>query len=195
MKQVLYVDCCLRGAQSRTKQLADAFFEVLSGREYYVNHLELSKLSMRPLTGDNLAERQTLLERNELEHPRFAAAHEFAEADMVVIAAPFWDLSFPALLKIYIENISVDGITFGCDENGIFGRCRAEHLVFLTTRGGIYRGSPMEQAIPYLTALRDFFGFRSLDCVAAEGLDIARMDAQQLLSEACERARELARQL
>lgn len=42
----------------------------------------------------------------------FKYAHEFANADLIVIAAPFWDLSIPALLKVYIENIAVDGITF-----------------------------------------------------------------------------------
>ena len=30
----------------------------------------------------------------------------------IVVAAPFWDLSVPAVLKVYIENISADGVTF-----------------------------------------------------------------------------------
>ena len=37
-------------------------------------------------------------------------AKQFAGADTIVIAAPFWDLSFPAILKTYIENIYVTGI-------------------------------------------------------------------------------------
>ena len=38
-------------------------------------------------------------------------------ADTIVIAAPFWDFSFPAALKIYIENIYVTGIVsrYGSD--------------------------------------------------------------------------------
>ena len=37
---------------------------------------------------------------------------QFQRADAILIAAPFYDLSIPALLKVYIENVSVDGITF-----------------------------------------------------------------------------------
>ena len=33
-----------------------------------------------------------------------------ANADKIVIAAPFWDMSFPSLLKVYIENIYTIGI-------------------------------------------------------------------------------------
>ena len=85
-------------------------------------------------------QRQRLLEEGDLSHPRFRYAHEFAAADRIVLAAPFWDLSFPALVKIYIENVSVDGITFGCNESGCFGTCRAEKLMYITTRGGSYTG-------------------------------------------------------
>ena len=54
-------------------------------------------------------QRERLLETGELTHPRFRYAHQFKNADRIVIAAPFWDLSFPALLKVYIENVSVQG--------------------------------------------------------------------------------------
>ena len=40
------------------------------------------------------------------------------EADTVVIAAPFWDLSFPAILKKYIEAVTVAGITFRYSDQG-----------------------------------------------------------------------------
>ena len=40
----------------------------------------------------------------------FDLAKQFAEADEVIIAAPFWDLSFPAALKQYFEQINVLGI-------------------------------------------------------------------------------------
>ena len=40
----------------------------------------------------------------------FRYARQFAAADKIVIAAPLWDLSFPAQLKVYLENIYVTGI-------------------------------------------------------------------------------------
>ena len=44
---------------------------------------------------------------------------------------------FPALLKQYLEQISVVGITFKYSENGVpVGLCRADRLFYVTTAGG-----------------------------------------------------------
>ncbi len=190
MKKCLYIDCCIRGDESRTKQLADTFFDNLKG--YEVKHLILEEEGLKPLVGDFFFERQELLEKGELDHPRFDYAHEFAEADMVVMAAPFWDLNFPALLKIYIENISVDGITFGTSANGLVGLCKADNLIYFTTRGGIYKDSPLETADHYLSSFVPFFGFKKYTSIAADGMDIVGYDGVGSLNEAKEKAKQLA---
>ncbi len=192
MKELLYVDCCIRGEASRTRRIADAFLAALDPDAYRVTTLHLPQECLRPLTGDFFEARQRLLEQGALNHPRFAYAHQFANADAVVIAAPFWDLSFPALLKIYIENVSVDGITFGCNADGCYGICRGEHLVFLTSRGGYYADSDLEQGSRYLAALKDFFGFGQYTCVAAEGVDAEGADPEAIVRDACARAAALA---
>jgi FMN-dependent NADH-azoreductase len=195
MKTALYIDCCIRGSQSRTRKLSDAFFSGLSG-EYHVTRLDLTREEFRPLVGDFFKERETLLEKHALDDPRFRYAHQLADADLVVIAAPFWDLSFPALLKIYIENISVEGITFQTTEQGLRGLCKAENCVFLTTRGGIYPPEEgMEQGARYLKALSHFFGFDNFSCVAAEGLDVQGLDGGAILREAENQATALAKTL
>ncbi len=192
MKTLLLIDCCIRRSQSRTAALMQSFAAALDPSVWQVTHLNLMREELRPLSGAFFEERQALLEQGRLEHPRFRYAHQFAQADAVVIAAPLWDLSFPALLKIYIENISVDGISFGCNAQGCYGLCRGSDLIFLTTRGGCYTGSPLEQGSRYLAALKDFFGFARYACVAADGLDSEGADAAALLREACGRAAQTA---
>lgn len=192
MKKVLFVDCCLRNG-SRTRQLADAFFSQL--KDYDVDHLVLEKENLKPLTGSFFEERQILLEKNNLTHSRFDYAYQFKQADLIVIAAPFWDLSFPALLKIYIENISVDGITFTSTENGLQGLCKANNLIYLTSRGGIYNNDPMEQATPYINSLCKFFGIENFKCIAADGMDIQGYDSKKSLDDAMQSARDLASKL
>ena len=48
----------------------------------------------------------------------FDPAHEVAQADLVVIGAPYWDLTFPAALKVYLEWASMLGITFRYAQEG-----------------------------------------------------------------------------
>ncbi len=194
-KKILFVDCCIRGNESRTKRLADAFFSKVERKDYEIRHLILEREDLKPLVGDFFWERQALLERKELSNPRFDRAREFASADAVVIAAPFWDLQFPALLKIYIENITIDGITFGCSEKGICGLCKGSDLVFLTTRGGFYAGSEDEQGSRYIDALHRFFGFDRYHLVYAEGMDAYGIDTDAVLRKACKEAEELAGKL
>ena len=145
--------------------------------------------------GDFFEQRQRLLETGDFSHPRFRYAKQFANADLVVIAAPFWDLAFPALLKLYIEQVSLDGITFGANESGLVGLCRGTDLVFLTARGGFYTDDPMEMGSRYLDALHTFFGFDRYHCVAADGMDVAGFDGKASLEEACKKAETLAASL
>lgn len=195
MKKALIVDCCLRGEASRTRRLMEAFIEALPG-DFEVETLVLEEEGLNPLTGAHFRQRDRLLQTRAFDHPRFRYARQFAEADVVCVAAPFWDLSFPALLKIYIEQVSVDGITFGAQDNRLVGLCRGADLVFLTTRGGIYaQNDPLEMGSRYMDALHTFFGFDRYTCVAAEGLDIEGFDAEGILAKATAEAKQVAKGL
>ena len=194
MTKVLYIDCCIRGEQSRTKQLAEAFLCALSCREgISIERLTLMDEPLVPFQNGFFWQRERLLEAGELDHPRFRYAHQFQQADRIVIAAPFWDLSFPALLKVYIENLCVQGITFDCDEaNGTFGVCRAEKMLFLTTRGGALEGSPRDNGTKYLRDMAKFFGIPEFSYLAADGLDLGREPVEEILTRAVVRAQAAA---
>ena len=194
MKKVLFVDCCIRREASRSKELAEYFIQKLEETgAYEIERLCLMDENLSYFFDGFFLQREALLAEGKFDHPRFRYAHQFAAADKIVIAAPFWDLSFPALLKVYIENLCVDGITFHSDETGLHGLCKADHMVFLTARGGIYTDSPMEQGACYLEQLAVFFGIAKFDCVAAEGLDIGAWPVAELMEQAKEKAAEVAK--
>ena len=194
MREVLLVDCCVRREQSRTARLARAFVGGLDLERFSVSVVRPDEERMRPMDGALLRERDRLLAEGALDRPRFDYARQFAGAEAVVFAAPFWDLSFPALLKVYIENISVEGITFRTNGTHLEGMCRGRKLILLTTRGGYYEGTAMDQASAYLKALKDFYGFGEYICVAAEGLDMG-VDPEPLVAKAEAEARALAASL
>ena len=194
MKKVLFVDCCIRREHSRSKALADHFLaEVQKTGEYEIETLCLMDENLSYFSEGFFLQREELLAEGKLDHPRFRYAHQFAAADKIVIAAPFWDLSFPALLKVYIENLCVDSITFHTDEHGLHGLCKADHMVFLTARGAFYTDSPLEQGSRYLEQMAAFFGIEKYDCVAAEGLDIGVWPVEELMDKAKAQANEVAK--
>ena len=128
------------------------------------------------------------------QNPMFAPAREMSRADLVVVAAPYWDLSFPAALKIYLEWASVLGITFHYTDQGIQeGLCRADHLVYVTTAGGVIGDKNF--GFDYLQGLGEMFGIPNAHLLSAQGLDIWGNDPQALLNQAKEQARLLAGQL
>ncbi|MBR4015738.1 MAG: NAD(P)H-dependent oxidoreductase [Anaerotignum sp.] len=194
MKSVLFIDCCIRREESRSKKLAEHFLANLEKEQgYTIESLCLMDEALTFFSDGFFSQREALLQNGVLQHPRFRYAHQFAKADKIVIAAPFWDLSFPALLKVYIENISVDGITFHADEKGLTGLCKADNMVYFTTRGGIYEGTDMEMGSVYLQAMSKFFGIEQYTCIAAEGLDLGIRPAEEILQEAMRKAEEIAK--
>ncbi|MBQ6146183.1 MAG: NAD(P)H-dependent oxidoreductase [Clostridia bacterium] len=194
MKTLLYVDCCIRREASRTRKMAEAFLGNLP-KGWRVEKVTLMDEPLLPLMEGGFRQREELLQKGDFRHRRFDYAWQFQRADAILIAAPFYDLSIPALLKVYIENVSVDGITFLCDEQGMRGNCRASSMTFLTSRGGFYEDSPDEMGSRYMEALCRFFGTGIYRCVAADGLDMDPAKTPAMLADACERAAQAAQEL
>jgi len=192
--KVLVLNACVRGEVSRTWKLAQACMEGLkeaAGENLEFEELNLMNMDLKYLSGDFFQEREELLQAGNRSHPRFDLAHQFASADAMIIAAPFWDLSIPAVLKVYIENISVDGITFGCNETGMYGLCKAKKMLFLTTRGAFYgEDGPLEHGARYLKALCEMYGIHEFECVYVDGTDVLTDQLDELMEEGCRKAKE-----
>lgn len=115
----------------------------------------------------------------------FGYARQFAGADEIIIAAPFWDLSFPAALKAYLEQVNVVGITFRyTPEGNPEGLCRAQRLYYVTTAGGAF--FPEQYGFGYVEALaRSFYGIEDVALIKAVGLDLEGAPVAQILLD-CE---------
>ncbi len=174
---ILYINCCVR-AESRTDRLARAVLQKLGG-DY--TELKLYKEKLSPLDSKTLNKRTELIEQGDYSDRMFDPAKQFANADTIVIAAPYWDLSFPAPLKTYIENIYVTGIVSAYDENGLpVGLCKTNELYYVTTAGGPYDPT---YSYGYIESLaKNFFGIPVTHLIKAEMLDIAGNDPEALLN-------------
>ena len=186
MNHILFVNACVR-PESRTLRLAK---ELLKQAEGTVTELNLEGEGLRPLTAEALQKRERLLSEGRLEDPMLRYARQFARADEIVLAAPYWDLSFPAAVKTYLEHITVVGVTFRYDETGCpVGLCRAKRLSYVMTAGGPIL--PSNQGFSYVRELcQVFYGIPDVRLIAAEDLDIYGNDPEAILREAVQRLQE-----
>ena len=177
---ILFINACVR-ADSRTEQLARALLRKLGGAQ---TEVKLAEQPLEPLSEARLDRRTELIERGSYDDPMFRLARQFQQADGIVSAAPYWDLGFPALLKLYLENIYVTGLVSEYTEEGIpRGLCRAKKLYYVMTAGGTY--VPEEFGYGYVKALaQNFYGIQDVELIKAVGLDIIGADVNKIIGEA-----------
>ncbi len=173
MKKLTFINACVREGDSRTLKLAKPLLEELSKR-YDISEIKLSRSELTPVTLPLYTQRG----KNGLSHEDLKNGKLVAEANRIVIAAPFWDMGIPSILKTFIEHISAPDLTFCNNPDGSTrGNCKAERLLYITTRGmEIETGSALEQGSSYLKALCWLWGIGGVDTVAVQGTDVNSAD-------------------
>lgn len=184
MKRLLYIDSCVLRETSRTKRIADALVEhLLSTGEYVLEQLVLEDLGLLPLTSKTLAHRNELRYAGDYDDAMFDLAHQFAEADEIVVAAPFWEGAYPALLKVYFEHISVVGIVNRYTDHGPVGMCRASKLHYITTRGG-FATDEQDLGWQNVKDLAKVYGIGAADCISVNATDVPTTDVDAAVAAA-----------
>lgn len=172
MKKLLYIDACIRGEESRTKQIAEPIIKALEDK-YNVQKFILNDMPL------SIVKKDLVMQRNSghVDPIIMAWAEAVRDADRIVIAAPFWDMSIPAALKNFLELCSILDVTFKTNDRTCYGNCKAEKMLFITTRGmDIPTGDPREQATSYLKALSWLWGIGPLQVVSAQNMDYVLED-------------------
>ena len=109
-------------------------------------------------------------------------------SDDIVIGVPYWDLSFPAAFKTYLEHVSVCELTFHYTEDArCEGICKAKRITYITTCGGFVEGANF--GYEYIVGIAKMFGIPEVRFVAAEGLDIVGIDIQEQMDKLAPRWR------
>ena len=191
---LLFVDCCIspRGDRSRSHALCEAFLE-----EYRKSHpamdietVNLQRMALKPLDQFSTDDRNALRRVKAFDAPIFELANQFRRADRIVIGAPLRDLTFPAMLRVYIEYICVREVTYHYEGKESKGDCMATKLAYLNVSGG---PEPEDLGVEYWRELSKRFGIQEFHHVAAYGLDLEPEKSEAIMAEACEKARALAR--
>lgn len=195
MSKVLYIKANIKKeGESRTFKVADSFIE-----EYKKNNpedeivvLDLYKENIDFLRPEDLGGIFGPKDETSKHHPILKYAYQFADADKYIIAAPMWNLSIPAILKAYIDYISVTGITFKYTEKGPVGLLKNKKAVHIVSRGGEYNNTPYEMGDRYLRTILGFFGIQEVETIAVENVDVMGVDLEEKMEDGIKRAQLIA---
>jgi FMN-dependent NADH-azoreductase len=101
---------------------------------------------------------------------------EFQAADVVVIGSPMYNFGVPSSLKAWVDRVVRAGITFKYGANGPEGLVTGKSLVILSSRGGVYEGTPWGAALDhqekYLQDVMGFLGVKECTRIRAEGTNM-----------------------
>lgn len=189
--KTLFVNSCPRGGDSRTLALAQGFLGRLAKTEITVH--DLNEMQLLPIDASSLARREALCNACDWDDPLVRPAAAFAEADLIVIAAPYWDLSFPSMLKVWVEHMWVRNLTFHYENDRCVGHCRAARCVYITTSGSPIGAN--DWGTGYMRAVMEALGVKAFSAVKAEGLDLDGVDVAGILAAAERDVDRLAEQI
>jgi FMN-dependent NADH-azoreductase len=186
MKKLLFVNACVNRGTSRTYRIGKELISLLKKNDNFeVTELILEDEKMQALTSETLNRRFELSGGKDFSNEVFRYSKQFKEADCIVIAAPYWDLGFPAILKIYIEAVSIPGIVYRYGENGPTGLCKATKIYYVTTRGG-HIGDDKDLGYATMVELGKLYGIKDVKCISMNGLDIPVDDIETVIKKVIE---------
>lgn len=172
----IFVNACAR-KDSRTYKLASALLEKLGDYET----INLYDLDLKPIDEEYINKRNEYISNNDYSNEMFNLAKRISECDNLIIAAPFWDLSFPSILKVFIEHIYCVGVVTGYDENGMpFGMCKGNTVYYISTAGGPIK---TDYGYEYIKDLFiNYFGFKNSRLIYADMLDVVGYDSEEIVN-------------
>ena len=196
MSKVLYIKANIKNeGESRTFKVSDSFVEEYkrNNPEDEIITLDLYKENIDFLRADDLGKLFGPKDEESKNNSILKYAYQFADADKYIIAAPMWNLSFPAILKAYIDYVSVSGITFKYTAEGPVGLLNNKKAVHIVSRGGGYDNSPYEMGDRYLRTILGFFGIKDIETIAIDNLDVMGVNVEEKVEEGIKKAISLAK--
>lgn len=125
---------------------------------------------------------------------------QFKEADLYVIAAPMWSLSFPAPLKEYIDCIVMDGKTIKISENKMEGLLndKPRAMVYIQSSGApipwMLR-SIFNKGLDYVRDIMKYIGIKKFEELLVDGTGFTEEEKREAIEEANKEVNKLIEEI
>lgn len=149
------------------------------------------------LTGwGKMSNGETLTDDEQMKVSRLSdILEEFLSADKYVFVTLMWNLSFPPVVKAYIDAISIAGKTFKYSAEGPQGLLTDKKVLHIQSRGGYYTEGPaadFEMGDRYLRTIMTFLGVPSYETIIIEGHNAEPHKTEEIKATSINNAEKLA---
>jgi len=121
-------------------------------------------------------------------------AEKFNAADVLVLTMPMWNFSVPAIMKAWIDQVLLPGLTFEMTDEGVKPIHKIKSVVLLVASGEVYKEDDERDALT--RQIRNAFEFIDIDdfeIVWADGQNpLICSDSEERKAMALEAATEIA---
>ena len=202
MKKILYITVNskpeeLSASKTVGRAFVNRFLELQS--EFELEELNLYECHIPRLEYQYFEKRNAMVKEedfNKLDKKQQDEVHkivkltdQFKEADMYVIAAPMWSLSFPAPLKEYIDCVVMDGKTISINENRIEGLLndKPRGLVYIQSSGGNIPWmlkNVMNKGLNYILDIMGTMGIKRIEELLVDGTGFTEAEKNEAIANA-----------
>ncbi|MEQ5110522.1 FMN-dependent NADH-azoreductase [Providencia vermicola] len=175
MSNVLLLKSSILADNSQSNKIADYFIQQWQEKnpEDTVTVRDLVNEPIPAIDGEILAAFGPSDTKTEQQQAHLDLSNSLIEEikahDVIVIAAPMYNFTIPSHLKHYFDFIARSGHTFKYTEQGSVGLLENKRAFVLTSRGGIYKDTPADTMVPYMTLFLNFLGIKDIEFIFAEG--------------------------
>ena len=189
--KILQVNASARTEGANSTRVANRIVERLLAENSAasVQVLDLASQPAPALDNDAITALFTPAEqRNELQQARVAQSTALVQAlqecDVLVLGVPMYNFGISGQLKNWIDNITLNGVTFHYTDQGPKGLLAGKQAYVGFARGGKYRGTDADSQTPYLKTLLGFIGINEQHFIYAEGLNMGEQAAADGFAQA-----------
>lgn len=194
-RTLLHIDASPRGARSHSRKLGQKFLDA-----WRTSH-PTAKVLVRdvgheppPFVTEAWVEGAFAPVAQQSQPARDAIAvsdryvDELLAADEIVITTPIYNLSLPAVLKAWIDQVVRAGRTFAAGANGFTGLAAGKRVIVIVASGSDFRptspGGAYNFLEPYLRAVFGFIGITQVEFVYAHSLSAGNATSAQAVEDA-----------
>lgn len=213
MKKLLYITANtkpehLSASKTVARQLVDTL--VSKGESVKVEELDLYATHLPALKHYYFQSRSTLIGADQIsdlapeEQEDLAQVNrlcdQFVDADWYVLAAPMWSLSYPAVVKQYLDCILMSGKTIAFKKEKPYGLLgdRPRSFVYVQSSGTAlpWMLRPvLNKGMNYVEEIVRFIGMENTHSLFVDGTGTTEMERQEAIHKAMDKINDLAEQI